>query len=404
MDGKKDALLLFQLGPVQKFIAQAETIGDLRAGSEILSRLTAAALRSVPDHAAQTVFPDVSENREMDGIPNRFLVRVPQDAAETIAQGAAEAAQAELRRLAEPACEALPEGRREAFKAQLAAFLQTTWAVLKCPGGNMGENYAAIGKLMAMRRNTREFAAWPEEDYGRAKDFLSGKEAALWDGRGAINLVKRTLHGEADETYDFGKRYRAVIAMDGDKMGVRLSSFKTAEEHRAFSRKLAAFAREAEQFVPKGSGILIYAGGDDVLAVVEATHAFEIAKKLRDAFVKKMNDGNETAETRITASAGIAVGSAKDPLQDLIHAAHAAESRAKHGYGRDALAVGVFKRSGEILEWGCQWDSAAFEIYDRLTEASRPPAISHRNAWCRARSGRCFLVTGRYFSSFRFGL
>jgi len=33
-----------------------------------------------------------------------------------------------------------------------------------------------------------------------------------------------------------------------------------------------------------------------------------------------------------------------------------------------------------------------------------PPAISHRNAWCRARSGRCFLVIGRYFSSFRFGL
>ena len=36
-------LLLFQLGPVQEFIAQAETIGDLRAGSEMLSALTAAA-------------------------------------------------------------------------------------------------------------------------------------------------------------------------------------------------------------------------------------------------------------------------------------------------------------------------------------------------------------------------
>lgn len=33
-------LLLFQLGPVQEFIAQAETVGDLRAGSEILSELT----------------------------------------------------------------------------------------------------------------------------------------------------------------------------------------------------------------------------------------------------------------------------------------------------------------------------------------------------------------------------
>ena len=56
--------------------------------------------------------------------------------------------------------------------------------------------------------------------------------------------------------------------------------------------------------------------------------------------------------------------------QDLIHEAHAAESRAKHVYERNALAVSVLKRSGEILKWGCKWDSAAFDIYDRLTEQS----------------------------------
>ena len=57
-------------------------------------------------------------------------------------------------------------------------------------------------------------------------------------------------------------------------------------------------------------------------------------------------------------------------MQDLIHEAHAAESRAKHVYERNALAVSVLKRSGEILKWGCKWDSAAFDIYNRLTEQS----------------------------------
>jgi len=371
MDEQDKALLLFQLGPVQKFIAQAETIGDLRAGSEILSRLTAAALRSVPDFVGQTIFPDVGANAGLEGIPNRFLAYVPRSQAEEIARKAADAARAELKALAQSAREKLSADKRELFDTQLAAFLQTTWSVLTHPSDDVGKNYANIGKLMAMRRNTREFAAWPEETCGLAKDFLSGKESAIEDGRGAINLVKRELHPEADSQYAFAEKYRAVIAMDGDRMGVRLGSFKTEAEHRTFSRRLAEFANDAEKFIPKDKGILVYAGGDDVLAIVEATEAFDVAMKLRDAFVAKMNQNGETGEDRITASAGIAVGSVQDPLQDLIHAAHAAESRAKHAYGRDALSVSVFKRSGEILEWGCKWGSKAFDIYERLRDDRR---------------------------------
>lgn len=52
-------LLLFQIGPVQEFIAQAETLGDLRVGSELLSDVTAAALRTIPDYETEAVFPAV---------------------------------------------------------------------------------------------------------------------------------------------------------------------------------------------------------------------------------------------------------------------------------------------------------------------------------------------------------
>ena len=56
---KDKELLLFQLGPVQEFIAQAETLGDLKAGSELLSTLTAAALKAIPEYWEAAIFPSI---------------------------------------------------------------------------------------------------------------------------------------------------------------------------------------------------------------------------------------------------------------------------------------------------------------------------------------------------------
>ena len=375
MDQEQKDLLLFQLGPVQEFIAQAEKIGDLRVGSELLSELTAAALEVIPDYETESVFPAVKK-RELKGIPNRFLVYVPHGKGEELAKCASEAAQKKLTAIAEECWKKLthvPGTRYNDYLAQVKAFLQTTWAVLKNPSGNMGADYKTIGKLMAMRRNTRQFEAWHEENPAAIKDFLSGKESALDvadnrapnknSGRGAMNLIK-TARSTDNDTFLAKKLgdYIAVIAMDGDHMGGTLSSFSEKEQHRRFSEKLADFARQVK--IDPEDGVLIYAGGDDVLAVVKATRAIAVARELARKFKETVN------EHGVTASAGIAIGSCKAPLQDLIHEAHAAESRAKHGYERNALAVSVLKRSGEILKWGCKWDSAAFDIYNRLTEQS----------------------------------
>lgn len=364
-------LLLFQIGPVQEFIAQAETLGDLRVGSAILSQITAAALRTIPDYESTAVFPAVKKG-ELDGIPNRFLAFVPAGRGEKLAQEAADAARNELRKMAEEAFPrtGLSDSRRTAYLQQVEAFLQTTWAVLKRSSGKMGADYKTIGKLMALRRNVRAFDAWQEEGTGWVKDFLSGKECALDvpnsqaanrnSGRGAMNLIKKVRAAEDGcERCDLGN-YIAVIALDGDHMGETLSNFKTQAEHRAFSKKLAEFARSVS--IRPEDGRLIYAGGDDVLAVVKASRAIPLARELAKQFTEMV------AVSGISASAGIAVGSSKAPLQDLVHEAHAAEGRAKHVYGRDALAVSVVKRSGEIIHWGCKWNSRAFDIYDSLSK------------------------------------
>lgn len=295
---------------------------------------------------------------------------IPKGEGEMLAKKAESAAKEHLvNKIAVAARKSLPAECLDEFERQIEAFLQTTWAVLKSPTDNAGEDYKAIGKLMSMRRNVRNFNAWHEEDIGRVKDFLSGKEVALDvknntapnknSGRGAMNLIKKLRPNESNPLK--GEKYIAIIAMDGDRMGEKLSSFTEKEEHREFSKKLAEYASAVS--ISSEDGLLIYAGGDDVLAVVKAKRAFEIAEKLAKDFMETLNDKDFR---KVTASAGIAIGSTKAPLQDLIKEAQAAESRAKHIYGRDALAVSILKRSGEILHWGCKWDSTALKIYEAL--------------------------------------
>ena len=375
---KDKELLLFQLGPVQDFIAQAATIGDLWAGSYLLSQLVWVGLQKVPDKEKNVVFPDLStdtvrkalEEEKIPTIPNRFLTWVTAGQGRLVAEEVQKAAKAKLDGFIEGL--GLGDLGVKAAQKQIDQFLQMTWAVLPNPTGKMGDDYKAICRSLAMRRNVREFRPWQESAPTGAKDFLSGKETAIRDGRGAMNLIKEKIANdegkgkeEVLEPGDDGKlkkaKYIAVIAMDGDRMGETLSGFADEEGHRKFSSSLALFASKVGKVVESHGGYLIYDGGDDVLAVLPAREAIDCGRELRELF------GVEVSGK--TASAGIAVGHVSVPMQDLVHKAHAAESRAKSDYGRNALAVSVFKRSGEILEWGCKWTSKSLDIYRQLRDS-----------------------------------
>ncbi|MBR4171316.1 MAG: type III-B CRISPR-associated protein Cas10/Cmr2 [Kiritimatiellae bacterium] len=377
METEGKELLLFQLGPVQEFIAQAATVDDLWAGSYLLSKLVWVGLQKIPDKEGNVVFPDLStdtvrkalEVEKIPTIPNRFLAWVPAGQGKDLADAIKKAVKVKLEEYVGKL--KLGDLGEKAARKQVDQFLQMTWAVLPIDevSGNMGDDYKAIGRKLAMRRNVREFAPWEESlELGR-KDFLSGKETAIRDGRSAMNLIKQILPNVENRTCeDLEEKYKyiAVIAMDGDRMGENLSSFENEEEHRAFSAALAQFAGEVEPIVKEFHGVLIYDGGDDVLAVVPAQQAIDCTDKLQQKFGERVKGKSDKS---LTASAGIAVGHRDVPLQDLVHKAHTAESRAKSDYHRNALAVSVFKRSGEILEWGCKWGSKALYIYRQLRDS-----------------------------------
>ncbi len=295
------------------------------------------------------------------------------------------------------------------------------------------------------------------------------------DKLSAINLVKKIWHKaylehpcqqwhlDVKKAVNFesvpavagtGKTYFAVLALDGDEMGKwisgvhapalseQLSSVAKAyftnkkielkdikrplspSYHAQFSEALSNFALYmARTIINFYDGELIYAGGDDVLAMLPADKVFKCAEALSQAFrgEKKLEEtlsqpekpqlfqvrGTKGGFIRLTSaqnnlrtadpawslivpgpessvSIGIAIGHIKAPLQGMVRAAQKAEKRAKKGYGRRAFAVSLFKRSGEILEWGSNWNSQALELYYlfvQLSNQPEKPVISGRFAY-----------------------
>jgi len=266
---------------------------------------------------------------------------------------------------------------------------------------------------------------------------------------------------DSDETE--GEKYFAILALDGDEMGKWVSGSKsptmehclspeahkfygnkgnapafldaqravTPSWHLQFSEALGNFSFHcAQRIVESFDGRLLYAGGDDVLAMLPAKDALPCARALRAAFRGEKEHLNgikgTLVETRISTrsdrttplfnlqeegylqlhedsgalhgsdagllsdpvnfpvllpgpktdvSVGIAIAHQKSPLQDVVRAAQAAEKRAKNQLGREAVAITIMKRSGEILEWGCKWstddetkseDSAGYRLLHAL--------------------------------------
>jgi CRISPR-associated protein Cmr2 len=147
--------------------------------------------------------------------------------------------------------------------------------------------------------------------------------------------------------------YYAILMMDGDRMGKRLSGVEDPEMHKRISETLARFAgEEVKRIVEEDHpGKVVYAGGDDVLALLPVKHALPAAREIRDAMVEVMRP----LLPNFTVSAGIAIAHHLYPLEAALQHARKTERAAKEEYNRNAVAVIFLKRSGEWERAGGGW-------------------------------------------------
>lgn len=177
-----------------------------------------------------------------------------------------------------------------------------------------------------------------------------------------INGAQRDVMSLASTSEPFA--YYAMLLADGDKMGQAINRLGSLDAHRTFSRVLEAqFAQQCHGLVASHGGSLIYAGGDDVLALLPMHTVLQCARALRDLFAQTMSQAMPSLIPHPTLSVGIAIAHHLEPLGHVRLLAKKAEVMAKEE-GRNRLAIAMQKRSNAARFVCGPWDDEAQQPID----------------------------------------
>ncbi len=150
--------------------------------------------------------------------------------------------------------------------------------------------------------------------------------------------------------------FYAILMMDGDSLGSKMGN---PNNQQLISQALEQFTKLVSTIVSKNSGFLIYAGGDDVLAVLPVENVFNCAIQIRVFYQKCFQATNNKEIKNSTISAAVEFAHMKTPLTKMLRDAHRLlDNVAKDGCGRDSVAVRVWKPGGTAVQWAMPWECA----------------------------------------------
>jgi CRISPR-associated protein Cmr2 len=157
--------------------------------------------------------------------------------------------------------------------------------------------------------------------------------------------------GELEQaTGDHAGNFYALLLMDGDGMGALIREH-TAE---AVTPCLTKFASEVPKKIEdeKHSGICIYAGGDDLLAMLPLDHALDAVTAVRELY--RNSFARKDKKIAATISAGLVFAHYRCAFSRVLKYAHELlddVAKDQDGADHDALALGVLKPGGITCQW-----------------------------------------------------
>lgn len=214
------------------------------------------------------------------------------------------------------------------------------------------ENY-----LLSLLENVRPQKQYPGRNDCLKNSFLVtplGQSWMLYDpsDERRVKDISQVANPDGGSITSKYQNYYAVYKSDGDSMGALLQDLCTEEEIRSYSRQCLLFCARASKIIRDYGGMPLYAGGDDLLALLPAAHngktVFGLAEELRLCFNEVFRAEQRCYHGKPTLSAGISIQYQKSPLYEALERADSLLHQAKAG-AKNALYVELQKHSGKSL-------------------------------------------------------
>lgn len=170
--------------------------------------------------------------------------------------------------------------------------------------------------------------------------------------------------------------FYGLLLADGDRLGRLVRDL----DGESVSKALSTFTKDVPEIVKGHDGVTIYAGGDDVLAMLPVPNALKCASSLARAYTAAFP---QDARAKATLSAAVVFAQIRLPLTGVISEAHRLlDEVAKDANGRDSLAASVLKPGGLNCQWTTTWNrknsdgsaTSALDLLKKLTAGLRTKA------------------------------
>lgn len=232
----------------------------------------------------------------------------------------------------------------------------------KAYAGHVREQPGARVSSARRIRALRDFPAEAGEFPSLSGNFLN--RTALANERGTPlkdpskerrDFLRSELRKLEEASGDRAGSFYALLLMDGDSMG------RLIHEHRNELQKvthaLTTFSERAPGIVDDHDGICVYAGGDDLLAMLPLDEALKAAIVAHDAYRMAFHARGITGGNG-TISAGLVFAHYRCAFSRVLGYAHELlDDVAKAVDGKDALALGVLKPGGGACQWCAKFET-----------------------------------------------
>lgn len=256
------------------------------------------------------------------------------------------------------------------------------------------EPLVAAGYATRVKGNDETYKDFPYDGALLYQDRISKTIADTQksgEDSNALEHLRAILRGVWKE-HQHPSPYAALLMADGDRMGKFISAAKNAEEHTDISRALASFADESIQHIRELRGHTVYAGGEDIMALLPLPAVVILARKLAKNFDERIAETKiakqvtEVTKQRSTLRVGVAICHVLEPLGTIRQYAEAAEKFAKGAAGSDkqgnALGLRLHVRAGHDIPCRIGFhDTQKFDLFADWMKAYETDVFPGRLAY-----------------------